>query len=150
MSHKCTGNCRRKQIPSQRSSCPSCSSRKGLPEKITVVGVTRLVAKHFHDRATPGHKLYRKEVTEARIKRVLEHWTAKGICKDSSGRYSNTYWGFVKGQSGKDHLMRVAVSLDDQTLVTGYYDDGALGRCEGWPTETKDWFEKRCLEWEVR
>ena len=150
MSHKCTGNCRRKQVPSQRSSCPSCSSRKGLSERITAGGVTRLVSKHLHDSGTPGHERYRKEVTEARIKRVLEHWTVKGICRGKTGGYSHTYWGFVKGQSGKDYLMRVAVSLDDQTLVTSYYDNGGARALRRLATGNKDWFEERCLEWEVR
>ena len=122
MSHKCTGNRRRKQLSSQRSSCPSCSSRKGLPEKITA----------------------------ARIKRVLEHWTVKGICMDNAGGYSHIYWGFVKGRSGKDHPMRVVVSPDDQTLLTSYYDGGAAGALRKLAAGNTDWFEQRCLEWEVR
>ncbi len=78
MGHRCGGNCRRKQTPSQRSSCPSCGSAasKRLPETITAGGVTRWLTKHAREQVHEG-------VTANRIQHVLENWVVRGVCKDT-------------------------------------------------------------------
>ena len=69
---------------------------------------------------------------------------------DNAGGYSHIYWGFVKGRSGKAHPMRVVVSPDDRMLLTSYYDGGAASALRKLAAGNTDWFEQRCLEWEVR
>ena len=62
MSHRCGANCRRKQTPSRRSSCPSCGSRR-LPQTITAGGRTRTLTQHGRDDVHLG-------TTAKRIERV--------------------------------------------------------------------------------
>ena len=50
----------------------------------------------------------------------------------------------------KERLMRVAVSLDDQTLVTAYPDSKATKALRKLTAGNTNWFDDRCLEWEVR
>ncbi len=131
MSHRCGANCRRKQTPSRRSSCPTCGSGGKLPETITAGGVTRRMTIHARDKAAKG-------VTASHIKRVLE------MCTDNSGSVTTTYWGFVAGHNS---MMRVAVSLDDQRIVTAHFDSEAARRLA---REGRPWFEQRCSNLEVR
>ena len=75
MSHKCGAGCRRKQTPSERSSCPSCGTRR-LPQTITAGGRTRELTLHGRNDVHGG-------ITAKRIERVLNDWAIRGNCIDS-------------------------------------------------------------------
>ena len=83
-------------------------------------------------------------IAEAAIQSVLENWTARGICEDSRGSVTYTYWGSVVGRNS---LLRVAVSLDDERIVTAHYDRSAAGRLTA---NDLPWFMQRCRELEIR
>ena len=136
MSHRCGANCRRKQTPNQRSSCPSCGSRR-LPRTITSGGRTRELTHHARNEVHPG-------VTAKRVERVLENWTIRGICKDSRGRPAVVHWGFVPGLR---QMIRVAISMDDERIITAYQDRNAT---TSWKNEKRAYFVKRCQSLEER
>ena len=71
-----------------------------LPETITAGGVTRWLTRHLRENPHPG-------VTAGRIQHVLENWIVRGICTDSNGSVTVTYWGFVPGRKP---VLRVPVS----------------------------------------
>ena len=86
-------------------------------------------------------------VTAGRIRQVLENWLFR--CITTSGcRDGITYWGKVEYE-GKERLMRVVVSLDDERLVNAYLDDSAM---RDWINNTRRLFDRRCKEgsFEVR
>ncbi len=112
-------------------------SRPILPATITANGITRRLTAHARDRAT-------EEVTAESIKYVLENWIIRGICEDSAGSITTTYWGIVPGQN---RFMRVAVSLDDERIVTAHSDGKVARRLN---QEGRLWFESRCRHLEVR
>ena len=108
-----------------------------LPETITAGDVTRWLTRHLRETTHTG-------ITADRIRHVLENWVVRGICTDSDGNVTMTYWGFVPGRTA---MLRVPVSLDDQEIITAVFDDGAAGRVkqEGLP-----WFQGCCRDLEVR
>ena len=112
--------------------------QRELPETITAGGVTRWLTRHL--RETP-----RDEVTVARIQYALEHWVVRGVCRDGAGRReAMNYWGLVPG---REDLLRVVVSLDNQEIVTAHFDKFAAERVED---EGRPWFQRRCRDLEVR
>ena len=123
-------------MDSQPNGLPPAEQRT-LPETITAAGVTRWLTRHL--RINP-----RVEVTADRIQHVLENWVVRGICAGESGRETITYWGFVPG---RDEMLRVSVSLDDEEIITAHFDEHAAGRIV---TEDRPWFQRRCRELEVR
>ena len=113
-------------------------AQRGLPETITAGGVTRWLTRHVRDELDPG-------VTTDRIRHVLENWAIRGICKDSRGDSETvTYWGLV---SGRQEMLRVVVSLDDQEIITAHFDDAVVKRIE---EAGRPWFQRRCRDLEVR
>ena len=111
--------------------------RPTLPETITAGGVTRWLTRHLRDDPAP-------RVTADRIQYVLENWVVRGICKDGQGDCEAiTYWGFVPGRNA---MLRVPVSLDDQEIITAHFDNHAAERIE----KSHPWFQRRCRDLEVR
>ena len=121
---------------SERSE-PQPSHRRTLPETITAGGVTGWLTKHLRENPHAG-------VTAHRIQHVLENWVVRGICTNSEGNVTMTYWGFVPGRSA---MLRVPVSLDDQEVITAVFDESAAGRIR---QEALPWFQRRCRDLEVR
>ena len=112
--------------------------RRGLPETITAGGVTRWLTRHL--REFPD-----RDVTANRIQHTLDNWVVRGICRDGLGRREAiTYWGFVPG---REEMLRVVVSLDNQEIVTAHFDEFAAGRVEN---QGRSWFQRRCRDLEVR
>ena len=112
--------------------------RPELPETITAGGVIRWLTRHLREEPDDG-------VTAFRIQYALENWVARGICTDGRGRREAiTYWGFVPG---RQEMLRVAVSLDDQEIITAHFDDAVAKRIE---EENRPWFRRRCRDLEVR
>ena len=141
MSRRCGANCGRKQTPSLRSSCPSCGSAasRRLPETITAGGKTRLVSRYLQDNVSARPD--RQMVTAQRIEQVLENWLFRCVTT-SGGREGQTYWGQVR-YNRKDRLMKVIVSLDDETIVNAYLDDKAT---RDWHTYGRRYFDRRCKD----
>ena len=120
----------------QQGAGPS-GERHRLPETITAGGVTRWLTRHLRDDPRDG-------VNVDRIQRVLENWVVRGICAGESGKETITYWGFVPG---RDDMLRVSVSLDDEEIITAHFDEHAAGRIIA---ENRPWFQRRCRDLEVR
>ena len=111
MSHRCGTNCRRKQTPSTKKDCPSCGHRK-MPETITAGGRTRTVTQYMRNHPHLG-------ITAKRVENVLENWLIRGIRTESDGRQSRCYIGVVPGL---DEMVRVAVSMDDERIISAFQD----------------------------
>lgn len=86
------------------------AARQGLPDSITAGGKTRTVSRHLQENPHPG-------ITAERIEHILDTWVVRGNCVHSTGSRTITYWGFVPGLP---RMVRVAVSLDDERIVTAY------------------------------
>ena len=115
----------------------SSAEQRRLPQTITAGGVTRWLTRHLREYPDDG-------VTAGRIQYALENWVVRGICTGESGRETITYWGFVPG---RDEMLRVPVSLDDEEIITAHFDEHAALRIEG---EGRPWFQRRCRDLEVR
>ena len=90
-------------------------SSKELPETITAGGITRTVSGHaIHD----THEGITAEIIEF----VLENWVIRGVKTDADGRQSLCYWAFVPQL---EKMVRVAVSMDDTTIITAFRDTAA-------------------------
>jgi len=96
----------------------------GLPPTLTAGGKTRIVTRHLQQQA-----LRRRELTEERIVDVLENWVIQGVRTDIYKRQSMVYMGWVEYE-GKNRLMRVAVSMDDQRIITAVLDGTATDKME--------------------
>ena len=83
-----------------------------LPQTITASGKARTVSQHMQGAPHIG-------ITAERVERVLEHWMIRGIRTEQDGSQSWCYMAFV---SGMDEMVRVAVSMDDETIITAFRD----------------------------
>ena len=143
MSHRCGPNCRRKQVPSARRDCPSCgSATRWLRRTFRAGGQDRRMSEHFRrDRARE-----RPEVTEERVKAVLDNWIAK--CKSeyrapgAPPRVGLSYWGWVD-VDGDRKLMQVVTTMDGSEVRTVNLNRNARKAIQ---RGNKDWFNTRCLE----
>lgn len=97
---------------------------RGLPSTLTADGKTRNVTYHLQQQA-----IRRRELTEEQIVAVLENWIIRGVRTDFNGRQSMAYLGWVEYE-GRNRLMRVAVSLDDQRIITAVLDGTATDKME--------------------
>ena len=95
-----------------------------LPKNLTAGGKTREVTAHLQQQAR-----IRRELTEERIVDVLENWIIRGVRTDIDERQSMVYMGWVEYE-GKNRLMRVAVSMDDQRIITAVLDGTATDKME--------------------
>ena len=111
--------------------------RRRLPPTITAGGRTRTLTQHARQASHAG-------ITAKRIERVLNDWLIRGQCVDSEGSRTITYWGFVPGLKS---MIRVAVSLDDQRIVTAFPDRTAARH---WNRGSREYFEGRCNNLEER
>ena len=105
-----------------------------LPGSITAGGKARTTTQHLRNSARP-------EVTAPRIERVLDGWIMRGI-QEIGGRESMNYMAFVPGI--KD-LFRVAVSMDDQRIITAFVDRTAT---RNWNKGNRDYFREKYRQWE--
>ena len=83
-------------------------------------------------------------ITDERVAHVLENWVIRGICNDSGRRQSQAYWGFVPGLG---QMVKVAVSMDDEVIVTAYLDRTATIH---WNKGNRGYFANRCKGLEER
>ncbi len=123
-------------MASQGSEDPS-RERLPLPETITAGGVTRWLTGHLRENP-------HLDVTANGIQHVLEHWVVRGICTNSDGNTTITFWGFVPG---KRAMLRVPVSLDDEEIITATFDNRAARRIR---QAGRPWFQRHCQNLEVR
>ena len=83
-------------------------------------------------------------ITAKRIERVLNDWAIRGRCIDSQGSRTITHWRFVPGLK---QMVRVAVSLDDERIVTAFQDRAATRH---WNRGSRGYFKQRCNNLEER
>ena len=107
-----------------------------MPRTITAGGRTRTVSQHM--------RKPHRHITVKRVQRVLEHWVVRGVCTDSGGTQSVVHWSYAPRFN---RMIRVAVSLDDNTIITAYPDRTA-GR--HWDRGDLEYFTRRCQDVEVR
>ena len=73
-------------------------------------------------------------ITAERVAHVLEHWLIRGVRTERDGSQSRCYLAFVPGL---DQMVRVAVSMDDEKIVTGFRDRGAT---RSWNKKNREYF----------
>ena len=100
-----------------------------LPETIVAGGRTRLVTQHMRN---DPHK----EINAERVKHVLENWVVRGIRRERDGRLSWSYLAFVHGL---EEMVRVAVSMDDERIITAFPDRTATRH---WNSGNRDYFDR--------
>ena len=88
-----------------------CGSRR----KLDAGGRTRTLSRHFLD--SPH-----KEITRKIVAATLDNWTIKGVRTDAGGRESMNYLAYSPDLG---RLVRVVVSMDDQTIVSAFQDGNA-------------------------
>ena len=98
-----------------RSGYAGGSGPARLPATITAGGRTRELAWHAIDKPHSG-------ITAAIMEHVLDNWVIRGIRTDALGRQSMCYLALAP-QLGK--MVRVAVSMDDNCIITAFPDDAA-------------------------
>ncbi len=144
MSHQCGPECRRNQTPGTGEDCPSCgpATPDPLPDYITDgSGKTREVTWHLKEEVIKRED--RRMVTEERIVQVLDGWRYR--CITLSGRDKRpgwSHWGKVRWE-GKDRILAVVTSINDERIVTVYLDNKAT---ESWEKGNLAYFEKRCRD----
>ena len=89
-----------------------------LPHEITAGGRTRTVSQHMRNEPHLG-------VTTRQVEYVLENWVVRGTNTDPHGRQSWIYLAVVP-RLGK--MVRVAVSIDDETVITAFPDGSATSK----------------------
>ena len=80
-------------------------------------------------------------VTEARIKQALDNWLFRCITT-SGGQEGQTYWGEVS-YKGRPRLMKVIVSMDDDTIANAYLDRKAT---RAWQRNSRGYFQQHCRD----
>ena len=73
-------------------------------------------------------------ITSDRVAYVLDHWIVRGIRTERDGSQSRAYLAFVPGLAG---LVRVAVSMDDELIITAFQDRTATNH---WNKGNSDYF----------
>ncbi len=113
-----------------------------LPETLTAGGRTRQVTAHLQQQAVSIHD----EITLERLASILDNWVVRGIRTDCRGRQSIASLGWVEYGSGR-RLMRVAVSIDDQRIISAFLDTTATEKLNSGDIE---YFQRNYERLEVR
>ena len=108
-----------------------------LPQTITAAGKVRTVSQHMRDFPHSG-------ITAERVEHVLDHWLVRGIRTELDGSQSWCYLAFVYGM---DEMVRVAVSMDDETIITAFRDRTATRH---WNRGNQDYFIRNYQNLEER
>ena len=90
------------------------------PSTLTVGGIERELTSHLQKQAETAHN----EITLERLTVVLNNWVVRGIRQDRDGRRSIASLGWIEHE-GVRRLMRVAVSIDDQRIISAFLDKTA-------------------------
>ena len=78
------------------------------------------------------------------VAQVLDNWVVRGIRTAPDGERSWNYYAFVPGRNS---MLRVAVSLDDERIVAAFPDEGAT---RAWNRGDLAYFRRRLAEVEER
>ena len=122
---------------SRQLETPQGSESEQLPETITAGGRTRAVSRHA---VRDAHT----DITAEIIEFVLNNWVIRGICVDSQNRQGRVHWAFTTEHK---EMIRVVVSMNDETIVTAYQDRTATRH---WNAGSREYFESRCGNLEER
>jgi hypothetical protein len=83
-------------------------------------------------------------VTDEHVSHVLEHWRLRGIRTSANGRQS---WGYLAFVPGLEEMVRVAVSLDDELVISAFQDRTATRH---WNNGNRDYFVRTYQNMEER
>ena len=108
-----------------------------LPSVITSGERTRTLSRHLIEQTHSG-------ITADRIEHVLSSWALRGIRTDSHGLSSLVYLAFVPGLN---NMVRVAVTLDDEMIITAFQDAGAT---RNWLRGNRSYFARQYRDLEER
>lgn len=113
------------------------SGSSHLPATITAGGITRAVSGHMRGMPHPG-------ITAERVRHALENWILRGVRIDVLGDESMCYIGPAPGLR---EMLRVAVSMDDERIITAFSDQGATRALR---RGDDDYFDLEYEDWEKR
>ena len=82
--------------------------------------------------------------TKKAVAHVLNHWILSGVYTDAYGGKSRVYLGFAPGVK---NMMRVAVSWDDERIVSAFQDRNAMNN---WNRGNRDYFTSKYSDLEER
>ena len=118
------------------ANCRGCPSY-GSPRRLTAGGMTRAVTDHVINNRHP-------RVTIMMVSQVLDNWVVRGIRTAPDGEQSWNYYAFVPGRNS---MLRMAVSLDDERIVSAFPDEDAT---EAWHRGDLAYFRRRLTAVEER
>ena len=98
-----------------------------IPPSITVGGKTQTVSLHLQSAPHIG-------ITAERVAYALGNWLIRGVRRETDGSESMCY---IAAVPGLNELVRVAVSMDDERIITAFLDRTATRH---WNREDKDYF----------
>ena len=113
-----------------------------LPDTLTAGGVERELTAHLQRQAVSIHN----EITLERLTSVLNNWVVRGIRTDCCGRQSIAFLGWIEYSGGR-RLMRVAVSIDNQRIISAFLDTTATEKLNSGDME---YFQRNYEGLEVR
>ena len=90
------------------------------------------------------HTSPHEDVTESQVAYVLENWQLRGVKTDDWGRQSIVYLAVVPWRR---KMVRVAVSMDDTSIVTAFPDRKAT---VNWNKREYGYFARRLASLEIR
>ena len=107
------------------------------PRTLTAGGRTRTVTDHVINNRHLG-------VTRRMLAHVLDNWVVRGIRTAPDGELSWNYYAFAPGRNS---MLRVAVSVDDERIVAAFPDEGAT---KAWTRGDMAYFSRHLSEVEER
>ena len=118
---------------------PGGAAPQKLPTTITIAGTRYTLTRHAREYGDL------RNITAAEIRQVIVNWTARGVCADSTGNRTRTYWGFPPGKTRI--MVKVVISLESDEIITLQHDGDAARRLA---QNGRPWFQQRCRNLEVR
>ena len=115
---------------------PNDSSER-LPNTITAGGRSRVVSRHLRGRP-------HARITANGVAHALENWILRGVRIDEHGEESMCYIGPAPGIRG---MIRVAISMDDEKIITAFADQRATRALK---RGDDDYFDMVYGDWEKR
>ena len=97
---------------------------------------------HLQRQAVTEHN----EITLERLTDVLNNWVIRGVRQDPDGRRSIAFLGWIEHSGGK-RLMRVAISIDNQRIISAFWDRKATEKLNSGDME---YFQRNYDRLEVR
>jgi hypothetical protein len=83
-------------------------------------------------------------ITDEHVSHVLEHWVVRGIFTAADGQGS---WNYIAFVPGLNQMVRVAVSVDDEIVISAFRDRNATTQ---WNRSNHSYFASKYSNLEIR